>query len=180
MRLLFSSKSDALSSTSSSASNANGFSSFAVVDTLLLSNLAPTFAIGNLSGSTAFAEITKTTFAQAVESSRRFSGKGIFAGLTTLRKALSVARHHSIRSIGQGGDNAVGGGAIVKGLSGGQGHEKKTDSLKGQDYQRPMGFDSLLTTFMVIVRLLVSLKKLMLFERFWPAIYSELEEVWTL
>ena len=33
---------------------------------------------------------------------------------------------------------------------------------------------------MVIVRLLVSLKKLMLFERFWPAIYSELEEVWTL
>ena len=47
-----------------------------------------------------------------------------------MRKALSVARHHSIRSIGQGGDNAVGGGAIVKGLSGGHGHEDETDSLK--------------------------------------------------
>ena len=120
-----------MSSTSSRASNASSFASFAVVDTLLLSNLAPTFAISDLSGSTALAEITETTFAQAVVGSNGFSGKGISASLTTLRKALSV---NSVSSISQGGDNTIVGGAIVKGLSGGHGHEEETDSLKGQVY----------------------------------------------
>ena len=117
---LYSSKSDALSSTSSRASNASSFASLAIADTLLLSNLAPAFAIGKLSESTTLAEITETTFAQVVEGSSGFSGKGISASLTLLRKALSVVSNNSIS---QGRD-------IVKGLGGGHGHEKETDCLK--------------------------------------------------
>ena len=127
-----------MSSTSSRASNASSFASLAIVDTLLLSNLAPAFAIGKLSGSTTLAEITETTFAQAVGGSSGFSGKGISASLTLLRKALSVVSYYSIS---QGRD-------IVKGLGGGHGHEKETDCLKKAKLSyRPRNFGILKFTY---------------------------------
>ena len=100
---------------------------------LLLSSLAWTFAFSNLSMSTALAMITETTFGQAVVGSSRLSCKGIGASLTTLRKALVVQSSNSVSSICQGGDNTVCMpcmGAIVKGLSGGHGHEDGKNSLK--------------------------------------------------
>ena len=106
--------------------------SLAVVDTFLLPNIAPTFAIGDLSRSTALAEVTEAAFVHTVVGSHGFSGEGISASLTFLGEALVGSGGNSVRvsSISQGGDNTIGGGAIVKGLSGGHGHEDETDSLK--------------------------------------------------
>ena len=106
--------------------------SLTVVNAFLLPDIAPTFAIGDLSRSTALAEVTETAFVHTVEGGHGFSDEGISASLTFLGKALVGNGGNSVRisSISQRGDNTIGGSAIVKGLSGGHGHEDETESLK--------------------------------------------------
>ena len=121
-----------MSSASTRASDTLLSTSLAVVNTFLLTNIAPTFAIGDLSRSTALAEVTEAAFVHTVEGGHGFSDEGISASLTFLGKALVGNGGNSIRisSISQRGDNTIGGSAIVKGLSGGHGHEDETESLK--------------------------------------------------
>ena len=121
-----------MSSASTRAGDTLLSTSLAVVNTFLLTNIAPTFAIGDLSRSTALAEVTEAAFVHTVVGGHGFSDEGISASLTFLGKALVGNGGNSVRvsSISQGGDNTIAGGAIVKGLSGGHGHEDETESLK--------------------------------------------------
>ena len=115
---LYSRIAEALSSTSTRASNASSSTSLTVLNTSILSNSTPTFAISNLSRGTTFTKIAKTTFTSTVIGSYGFSGKGIRASLTTLGKAL-VSTGDSI-----GLDKH-----LSEGLSVGHSHDKEKDSL---------------------------------------------------
>jgi len=115
---LYSRIAEALSSTSTRASNASSSTSLTVLNTSILSNSTPTFAISNLSRGTTFAELAKATFTNTVIGRHGFSGKGISASLTTLGKALVDS-----------GDSIGLDKHLSKGLSVGHSHNKEKDSL---------------------------------------------------
>ena len=106
-----------------------------VVDTSGLTNFAPTFTIGNLSGKTTSAKVTKGTFSSAVESRDGFSGERIGTGLTSLRETLVSG--FTDGSVVEGGNGpevvvvvgiAVPQGVVVVELGLGRGHSQYEDS----------------------------------------------------